>query len=143
MNVILKNRKSLVASTLVTGLVLLASLSISAQNKPKGKAWPAPATAVKMKNPVKCDDASMKLGKELYTKNCKSCHGTGGKGDGAKAEKIDISCGDFTTADFAKISAGELYWKTSEGRKPMPSFKEKMETDDIWAVVNYIKSFAK
>lgn len=143
MNVFLKNQKTIVTSVLVTGLVMLASLSAAAQDKPKGKPWNPTATALKMKNPVKSDAASLKLGKELYTKNCKSCHGVSGKGDGPKAEKIDISCGDFTTAEFAKTSPGELYWKITEGRKPMPSYKEKMEDEDRWAVVNYVKSLKK
>ena len=118
----------------------LNTADASAQGKPAGKPWDAPASAVKMKNPVKSDDGSIKEGKDIYAQHCKSCHGSKGKGDGAKAEKIDISCGDFSTAEFAKISDGELYWKTTEGRKPMPSFKEKLSDHERWAVVNYMRT---
>ncbi|MBL7923884.1 MAG: cytochrome c [Bacteroidia bacterium] len=85
----------------------------------------------------------MAEGKELYAQHCKSCHGAKGKGDGTKAEKIDISCGDFSTPDFTKISDGELYWKTTEGRKPMPSYKEKLSNNERWAIINYIRTFSK
>lgn len=127
---------------MVVTLLMFFSLQVSGQDKPKGKPWPAPESAVKMKNPVKADDASLKEGKDLYAQHCKSCHGTKGKGDGPKAEKIDIFCGDFSTAEMEKISDGELYWKTTDGRKPMPSFKEKLSDTERWMVVNYIRTMS-
>ena len=120
----MKTIGSVLSASALAVVLLLAASTANAQEKPKGKPWPAPDNAVKMKNPVKADDASVAEGKELWAQHCKSCHGAKGKGDGTKAEKIDISCGDFTSAEFAKASDGELYWKTTEGRKPMPSFKE-------------------
>ena len=76
----------------VFAICLLLGLAVSAQDKPKGKPWLAPESAVKAKNPIKSDDATLKEGKELYAQHCKSCHGSKGLGDGTKAEKIDISC---------------------------------------------------
>lgn len=129
---------------LVAILVTIVSFhTANAQDKPKGKPWPAPESAVKMKNPVKADEASIKEGKELFAQHCKSCHGAKGKGDGAKAEKIDISCGDFSSSETQKTSDGELFWKTTEGRKPMPSFKEKLSDNERWAIVNYVRTFPK
>ncbi len=127
----------------VVALLLGASLSVSAQDKPKGQAWPTPDASAKMKNPVKSDDASIASGKEVYTAQCKSCHGAKGLGDGPKAEKIDISCGDFSAPEFAKLTDGELFYKVTEGRKPMPSFKEKLSDNERWAVVNYMRTLAK
>ena len=103
---ILKKITNVMAVSALLSAGLLSWNHASAQDKPKGKPWPAPETAVKMKNPVKADDASIKEGKELYAQHCKSCHGAKGKGDGTKAEKLDISCGDFTSADLAKASDG-------------------------------------
>lgn len=125
--------------------IMLISISAQsfAQAKPKGKPWAAPESAVKMKNPVKADDASIKEGKDLYAQHCKSCHGAKGLGDGTKAEKIDISCGDFSSEETVKATDGELYWKTTEGRKPMPSFKEKLSDNERWAVVNFMRTLAK
>jgi mono/diheme cytochrome c family protein len=123
-----------------TLLAFLFTVSVNAQDKPKGKPWPAPETAVKTKNPVKADEATLKEGKEIYSQQCKSCHGAQGHGDGTKAEKIDISCGDFASADCQNQTDGELYWKTTEGRKPMPSFKEKLSDNERWTVINYIRT---
>lgn len=138
--------KSNKRTTLLVAALIFASLCISsvqssmAQDKPKGKPWPAPESALKVKNPVKSDDGSVKEGKDLYAQHCKSCHGAKGKGDGPKAEKIDISCGDFSSSEMSKVTDGELFWKTTEGRKPMPSFKDKLSDGERWAIVNYIRS---
>lgn len=124
-------------------LFLFLSQTSYAQPKPKGLPWPAPASAIATKNPVKVDALSIKDGKEIYEKNCKSCHGDQGKGDGTKSRNLDISCGDFTTPDFKKVTDGELYWKITQGRKPMPTFDKKLSDAERWSVVNYIRTLNK
>ena len=136
----MKKLKVLAAGLSLAALCLLFAGTASAQEKPKGKPWPTPEASVKAKNPVKADDASIKEGKDLYAQHCKSCHGAKGKGDGTKAEKIDISCGDFSAPEMAKVTDGELYYKTTEGRKPMPSYKEKLSDNERWAIVNYLRT---
>lgn len=140
MNYTMKSIGSMLSTTALAVVLMLAASSANAQEKPKGKPWAAPAAAVKEKNPVKADAASIGEGKELYAQHCKSCHGAKGKGDGTKAEKIDISCGDFASPETVKQSDGELYYKTTEGRKPMPSFKEKLSDNERWAVVNFMRT---
>jgi mono/diheme cytochrome c family protein len=132
----------------VTGILsvfiaLFSFMHVSAQDKPKGKPWAAPESAVKMKNPVKADESNLKEGKDIFAQQCKSCHGVKGKGDGPKAEKLEISCGDFTSPELMKQTDGELFWKTTEGRKPMPSFKEKLSDNERWTVINYVRSLGK
>lgn len=103
--------------------------------------WPVPDKYKNMPNPVKSDATSIATGKELYTQHCKSCHGTKGKGDGPKAAQLDTECGDFTKPAFQSQTDGAIFYKTSEGRKDMPSFKKKIaEVNDIWAVVNYMRT---
>ena len=108
------------------------------QNDP----WPVPDKYKNMPNPVKSDATSLATGKELYTQHCKSCHGTKGKGDGPKAAQLDTECGDFSKAAFQSQTDGAIFYKTSEGRKDMPSFKKKIASEnDIWAVVKYMRTF--
>lgn len=103
--------------------------------------WPVPDKYKNMANPVKSDATSIAKGKELYTQHCKSCHGTKGKGDGPKAAQLDTECGDFTKPATQSETDGALFYKTSEGRKDMPSFKKKIaDQNDIWAVVNYMRT---
>jgi mono/diheme cytochrome c family protein len=106
--------------------------------------WVAPAEYDKKANPVKSDEASIAAGKALWTKNCQSCHGKTGMGDGPKAAGLKTPSGDFTTEAFQKQSDGSIFYKTSEGRNDMPSFKKKIpDQDDIWNLVNYIRTLKK
>jgi len=128
-------------SMLVLSVICLAFMLVGFISKQTQQPWPVPDKFVKMANPVKADAASIAEGKELYTKHCASCHGKKGKGDGSKAAQLDTECGDFTSADFAKQTDGSLFYKTSEGRKDMPSYKKKIpEQNEIWSVVNYVRT---
>jgi mono/diheme cytochrome c family protein len=97
-----------------------------------------------MKNPVKSDAGSIAEGKALYSQHCQSCHGKKGLGDGPKAANLETECGNFSKAAFQKQSDGNLFFKISEGRHDMPSFKKKIsDQDDIWKVVNYVRTLGK
>jgi len=103
--------------------------------------WPVPDKYKNMANPVKSDATSLATGKALYNQHCKSCHGSKGKGDGPKAAQLNTECGDFTKPATQSETDGALFYKTSEGRKDMPSFKKKIaDQNEIWAVVNYIRT---
>ena len=98
----------------------------------------------KMKNPVKADKESISLGKSLYVKHCKSCHGSKGLGDGSKAAQLKTKCGDFSSANFQSQTDGSIFYKTKEGRDDMPSFKKKIpEDEDIWSIVNYLRTLKR
>ncbi len=127
------------------GLAIMAAFmftqTTNAQAKPKGKEWKVPAADAGKKSTVKAGDAAaISEGKAIWGKDCKSCHGVKGLGDGTKAEKIDISCGDFSSKEFQSKSDGSLFYYTKIGRKPMPSFKEKLSDSEIWAVVAYMRT---
>jgi mono/diheme cytochrome c family protein len=118
---------------------LLLSITLSAQPKP----WVVPANFKTMKNPVAVGDASSKAGSLIYTKNCASCHGKTGLGDGVKARSLKSSPGDFSKAAFQGQSDGELFYKTKTGRDEMPKYEGKLADDDIWNTVNYMRTFKK
>lgn len=103
--------------------------------------WPVPDAYKNKVNPLKGDAASVATGKTLFNQHCKSCHGAKGKGDGTKAAQLDTDCGDFTKPTFKAQTDGTLFYKTFEGRKDMPSYKKKIpDANDIWAVVNYMRT---
>lgn len=121
----------------VAFVTVLMAFAPKKQNDP----WPVPDKYKNMANPVKSDATSIATGKELYNQHCKSCHGAKGKGDGPKAAQLDTECGDFTKAATQSQTDGSLFYKTSEGRKDMPSFKKKIpDANDIWSVVNYMRT---
>ena len=125
---------------LLAGSILLSGYGLVSPNDP----WPVPEKYQKMPNPVKADASSIATGKSLWNKHCVSCHGKTGKGDGTKAATLKTHPGDFSTAEFKSESDGAVFYKTSEGRKDMPSFKKKIpDADDIWSIVNYMRTFKK
>ena len=122
--------------------VSLFSIQVLAQEKPKP--WNVPESAKKVKNPVKNNAENLNIGKGVYAKHCKSCHGKSGEGDGTKAAELKTFSGDFTAEAFRAQSESEIFYKTSEGRDDMPSFRKKIDNEeDIWAVVLYINTLKK
>jgi mono/diheme cytochrome c family protein len=104
------------------------------------KEWKAPASVEAKKNPLTADAATLETGKKIYVSECQSCHGKKGKGDGTSAKDLDIPAGDFTKTTTQSQSDGALYWKVSEGRKPMPSFKKKLNETQIWQSIVYMRT---
>jgi mono/diheme cytochrome c family protein len=129
-----------IASLLVLLIVAAGFTTIQNQSDP----WPVPEKYLKMVNPVKADAESLALGKELWVKHCQSCHGKTGKGDGSKAAQLKTQPEDLGKPDIQKQPDGAFFYKTMEGREDMPSFKKKIpDQDDVWAVVNYLRTFKK
>jgi mono/diheme cytochrome c family protein len=108
--------------------------------------WKAPADAAAKKNPVASNDESVAAGKEAYDGQCVECHGVSGKNDGKKISELKKEEKDrmkvLSDPVVTKQSDGELFWKISEGKKPMPAGKKLMEEEEMWSVVNYIRTFS-
>lgn len=116
------------------------TLNVNQTKKP----WIVPDAAKAKKNPVASNATSIAEGKELWNTHCKSCHGTKGLGDGSKAAQLKTVPGDFSKADVQSQTDGSIFYKTCEGRDDMPSFKKKLpEAEDIWNLVNYVRTFKK
>lgn len=108
------------------------------------KPWPVPEAAKNKKNPVAADKESLATGKSLWATHCKSCHGAKGLGDGSKAPQLKTEPGDFSLASMQNQTDGSLFYKISEGRDDMPSFKKKIpDSDDMWSVVNFVRTLKK
>ena len=125
--------------TLIVVFITTASFTIL-QTKP----WVVPADKAKAANPVKGDAGSLATGKTLWNQHCASCHGKTGLGDGTKAAQLETTPPDFSKAAFQGQTDGAMFFKTSEGRGDMPSFKKKIaDQDDIWNLVNFMRSLKK
>ncbi|HEU5147797.1 MAG TPA: cytochrome c [Chryseosolibacter sp.] len=127
-----------------TTLVVLASVVFFSFVPPQDKPWIVPEAAQKVKNPTKNSPDNITIGKGLYAKHCKSCHGKNGEGDGPKAAELETPTGDFTSAEFKSQSDGAIYYKTTEGRDDMPGFKKKISSDEErWLIVHYLRTLEK
>ena len=102
--------------------------------------WVVPSKYKKMTNPEDASKENLSIGKNLYSKHCKSCHGKEGYGDGHKADEIEGDLGDFTSNKFKAQTDGALFYKSYIGRDDMPNYEKKMSEEDAWLVVHYIRT---
>jgi mono/diheme cytochrome c family protein len=122
---------------MIIGLISLALLAFTKVEQDK---WVVPAKYKTMKNPTDAK-VDISIGKSLYEKHCKSCHGKQGYGDGTKADGLKGDLGDFSSEEYHKQTDGELFYKTSFGRDDMPEYTKKMPNDeDRWLIVNYMRT---
>lgn len=130
-----------VAAAILFG-TLIGTLTVEAGEPLPTGPWKVSARKAKKKNPVPSDAASLEKGKLLYERECVSCHGSKGKGDGPAVKDLEKKPGDLSGDQLSGQSDGELFTKVTEGRAPMPSLETKLTEDERWHVINYVRSLA-
>jgi mono/diheme cytochrome c family protein len=101
-----------------------------------------PADAARV-NPVKPTAESLAKGKKLYGFDCAMCHGKDGDGKGDMASDMK-NVTNFTNPETLKNRTdGELFYVIRKGKGEMPLEGDRAKDDDIWNLVNYIRSLAK
>jgi mono/diheme cytochrome c family protein len=139
------------SSTKIFHLILTLStfslFAFSSANNPvsndQNGVWKAPKEADDLKNPFVDNTAELVKGKKLYNQMCAVCHGTKGKGDGVAGGALNPKPTNFMLASVQAQSDGALFWKLSEGRTPMASYKNTLKEDQRWQLVNYLRTFKK
>jgi mono/diheme cytochrome c family protein len=114
-------------------IILFLSMHVFAQE------WIVPEDQKNIVNPQEYNLVNVKKGKELYIKNCKSCHGDPGKNNVLPLVPPPV---DITSEKMQKNTESELYYKITNGRVAMPQFKATISDDDRWRIVNYITNFS-
>jgi mono/diheme cytochrome c family protein len=124
-------------------LIALAIFSISGSLLAQGSSdWKAPPTAANRPNPLAGNANATALGQKLYTANCMTCHGPSGKGDGPGGAALEKKPADLGARIRSGETDGTLFWKITEGRSPMVSWRGSLSETQRWELVNYIKTFA-
>jgi len=118
---------------------LLFSMQVHAQQKE----WVAPATADEVANPLKGDPSAIEAGKKIFTAMCAICHGVTGKGNGAGSVALDPHPANFLSIVVKNESDGAIFWKMTEGRPPMASYKTLLTDQQRWQLVTYIRELEK
>ncbi|MBI3030074.1 MAG: cytochrome c [Candidatus Rokubacteria bacterium] len=119
----------------------VAVLALGAGVWAQGK-WVAPPEAKNVKNPVAKSDKVVADAKKIAAANCVACHGAKGVGDGPAAAALPVKPANWTAAAVQGESDGEIFWKISNGRGPMPPWKHLSEKDR-WGLVHYIRTLKK
>lgn len=87
-----------------------------------------------------------RLGRELFSVHCVSCHGFSGHGDGPATSFLHPVPRDHTSPYMATRSDETLYRVIDEGGGPndvsslMPSFSDRFDDTEIWSLVAYLRT---
>jgi mono/diheme cytochrome c family protein len=110
---------------------------------PRGeKSLQSPEEARALKNPVVPNEQTLGAAKAIYLEKCANCHGESGKGDGPEAMMYDPAPADLSRAHVRQMTDGEIFYQITEGRKPMPPFKNQLSEEQRWQLVHYVRAFA-
>jgi mono/diheme cytochrome c family protein len=119
----------------VSALLWLGDVVIVAQN----------GGAAAVKNPIAATAESVAAGDQLYRKNCASCHGI--KAEGGSGNDLIPASPDLTDDTWDHGSSdGAIFNNIKNGVAPdfnMTPWKDQLKDDEIWNVVNYLRSIAK
>lgn len=119
--------------------------SQSAEEKPSPSTGAKiPPEALKVVNPVKPTAPSIAAGKKKYGYDCAMCHGIDGDGKGDLAVDMKLKMIDYRDPVTLKsVTDGEMFYVIKNGNGQMPSEADRLKDDDIWNMVNYIRSIPK
>lgn len=121
----------------IVGFVSLVSLA-----RAQSTSWTIPAAALEEKSPLTPTAEVLKKGKALFGSNCRRCHGPEGKGNGPDGVP-ETPPADLTLSSRAAANPdGVVFYKVWNGRsKPtMPAFKSQLTKNDVWMIVEYVKT---
>ena len=126
-----------IVALLVTGFIASSLMAISEEK------WTAPTAEARKKNPVAVNDSSLAAGQKIYLKRCAECHGKTGNGDGPDAADLGIHPAKLSNPAIQRQTDGELFWKITVGKKPMPNYGTRLSATDRWNVVNYLRTLGR
>ena len=130
--------------TLVLSL-LFCSISVVTQDTkptPKTSYTPVPVADARRPNPVNPTPESIESGKKIYSYDCAQCHGA--SGDGKTRATKDMKVPDLTDpAALKDRTDGEIFYVIKNGRGDMPLEGDRVKAEQIWDLVNYVRSLAK
>lgn len=104
-----------------------------------------PAAYRGARNPLPLDAKILGEGRALYQKNCASCHGAKGMGDGEAANSLNPSPALLAYMIQMPMAVDEyMLWTISDGGvafgTAMPAFKDVLAKDEIWKIVTYMRA---
>jgi mono/diheme cytochrome c family protein len=131
---------------LIVPLLFAVGFCAQAQQtkQPPATPYAIPDDALHQANPVKTTPESIAQGKKWYGYDCAMCHGKDGDGKGDVGADMKLKVSDFTDPTTLKERTdGELFYIIKFGKADMPPEGARVKTDDLWDLVNYVRSLAK
>jgi len=98
----------------------------------------------KQANPVKPTPSSIAAGKKAYASDCAMCHGKEGAGDGDLAADMHLKLRDYRDpVSLKELNDAAIFSIIDKGKGQMMGEEGRMKPEQIWDVVNYVRSLAK
>jgi cytochrome c oxidase cbb3-type subunit 3 len=124
--------------TLAAAAIALACLGTAVAGQGNGD-------AANVRNPIPPSADSIASGKQTYVRNCAPCHGT--TAEGGPGNDLIPAAPSLVDDEWDHGSTdGEIFDNTRNGIGPdfnMVPWKDKLKDEEIWNVVNYLRSIAK
>jgi len=96
-----------------------------------------------LRNPIPRSAESVARGRQLFQKTCAVCHGPEGRGDGVAAAALPQRPDDLSRIAPPPIFPdGVVAYRIINGVKMMPAFKATLSENEIWDLLNFIRSLA-
>jgi mono/diheme cytochrome c family protein len=133
----------------IQAVILTAAIAtLMADDKKQSDAsdWTIPANAGLEVNPIPASPEILAQGRKIFESRCQRCHGRDGRGHGPEAD-ADHPAGNLTDRLRAAFNPdGVMFYKIWNGRQSpkMPAFrKEDLSKEEVWTVIQYVKTFRK
>jgi putative copper export protein/mono/diheme cytochrome c family protein len=83
---------------------------------------------------------SVAVGARVFARDCVSCHGKDGMGDGPLARSLAAPPANLTATHIYSHTPGDLYWTIGQGvpGKPMPAFAASLDAQTNWSLIDFI-----
>ncbi len=91
-------------------------------------------------NPPPVTAALLQRGRERFDRYCSPCHGLAGRGDGMIVKRGFPAPPDYNNPRLRAASAVHILDVITNGYGVMYSYRARVEPQDRWAIVSYIRA---
>ena len=123
----------------ILGLAVSGAAPLRAQGAGSDP-WVVPERRARQKNPLTASEVNHQKGRELYLRECASCHGQTGNNDGRMAPKSMWKARKHTDPTLLTETEGALFWKIAQGRGEMASTRGTLTDNERWLLVLYLRT---
>jgi mono/diheme cytochrome c family protein len=112
--------------------------------KPIAPAESTKSVAGEKKNPVAATPEGLAASKKMFGYDCSMCHGATGDGKGEMVESMKLTMKDWRSpATLSGMTDAQIYELIVKGKGQMTGEGDRLPPNDVWKMVNYVRSLAK
>ena len=123
----------------IFSIICLAAIVIFSELTVTAHEWMAPKEFADIQNPLPVEPETISHGKGLYQQLCSDCHGENLAGLSAEITGLTKPTPNLK-ARLKTHSDGDFFWKIENGKGDMPSFKDELNDEEIWSILQFIRS---